>query len=62
MSAAVSNHVDDHGLWIDPNDPERWFLASDGANTYPGVGAYYSTDLGTTWTKAKGKKQGRKKR
>ncbi len=23
-------HVDDHGLWIDPNDPERWVIANDG--------------------------------
>jgi len=30
MNAAQNVHVDDHGLWIDPNDPERWFLASDG--------------------------------
>lgn len=28
--AAQSVHVDDHGLWIDPNDPERWALANDG--------------------------------
>ncbi|HTE44822.1 MAG TPA: hypothetical protein VK636_06225 [Gemmatimonadaceae bacterium] len=30
MNAAQSVHVDDHGIWIDPNDPERWYLASDG--------------------------------
>ena len=30
ISAAQSVHVDDHGIWIDPNDPERWFLANDG--------------------------------
>ncbi|MEO7995878.1 MAG: hypothetical protein ABI852_00465 [Gemmatimonadaceae bacterium] len=29
-SAAQDVHVDDHGIWIDPNDPERWFLANDG--------------------------------
>jgi photosystem II stability/assembly factor-like uncharacterized protein len=29
-NAAQSVHVDDHGIWIDPNDPERWFLANDG--------------------------------
>jgi hypothetical protein len=29
-NAAQSVHVDDHGLWIDPNDPERWFIANDG--------------------------------
>jgi len=28
--AAQSVHVDDHGIWIDPNDPERWYLANDG--------------------------------
>ena len=30
INAAQSVHVDDHGIWIDPNDPERWFLANDG--------------------------------
>ncbi len=29
-AAAQSVHVDDHGIWIDPNDPERWYLANDG--------------------------------
>lgn len=29
-NAAQDVHVDDHGLWIDPTDPERWFLANDG--------------------------------
>ena len=28
--AAQSVHVDDHGLWIDPNDPERFAIANDG--------------------------------
>ncbi len=28
--AAQNVHVDDHGLWIDPNDPERWVIANDG--------------------------------
>jgi hypothetical protein len=28
--AAQQVHVDDHGLWIDPNDPERWVIANDG--------------------------------
>jgi photosystem II stability/assembly factor-like uncharacterized protein len=28
--AAQGVHVDDHGIWIDPNDPERWALANDG--------------------------------
>jgi len=26
----VGVHVDDHGLWIDPNDPQRWVIANDG--------------------------------
>jgi photosystem II stability/assembly factor-like uncharacterized protein len=30
QNAAQSVHVDDHGIWIDPNDPERWALANDG--------------------------------
>src|SRR6478672_876222 len=30
MNAAQSVHVDDHGIWIDPTDPEKWYLASDG--------------------------------
>ena len=30
INAAQNVHVDDHGIWIDPNDPDRWFLASDG--------------------------------
>lgn len=29
-NAAQQVHVDDHGIWIDPNDPERWALANDG--------------------------------
>ncbi|MEJ7810753.1 MAG: hypothetical protein WKG32_10130 [Gemmatimonadaceae bacterium] len=29
-NAAQGVHVDDHGIWIDPNDPERWALATDG--------------------------------
>ncbi len=29
-AAAQDVHVDDHGLWIDPNDPERWAIANDG--------------------------------
>ena len=28
--AAMNVHVDDHGIWIDPTDGERWFLANDG--------------------------------
>ncbi len=29
-NASQGVHVDDHGIWIDPNDPERWALANDG--------------------------------
>ena len=29
-AAALQVHVDDHGLWIDPNDPERFAIANDG--------------------------------
>jgi hypothetical protein len=29
--AAQQVHTDDHGLWIDPSDPERWVLGDDGA-------------------------------
>ncbi len=28
--AAQGVHIDDHGLWIDPSDPERWVIANDG--------------------------------
>jgi hypothetical protein len=31
--AAQQVHVDDHGLWIDPNDPERWVIGNDGGIT-----------------------------
>mgnify|MGYP002780477836 CR=1 FL=1 len=41
-NGAQSVHVDDHGLWIDPNDPQRWFLANDGgvAITFDGGGNF----------------------
>jgi len=41
-SAAQNVHVDDHGIWIDPNDPQRWFLANDGgiAITYDAGGNF----------------------
>ena len=29
-AAAEGVHVDTHGIWIDPNDPERWAIANDG--------------------------------
>jgi photosystem II stability/assembly factor-like uncharacterized protein len=40
--AAQSVHVDDHGTWIDPNDPERIALANDG-------GVAFSFDKGGNW-------------
>ncbi len=41
-NAAQQVHVDDHGIWIDPNDPQRWFLANDGgvAITYDAGGNF----------------------
>ena len=41
--AAQGVHVDDHGIWIDPNDPERWALATDGgiAITFDKGGNFY---------------------
>ena len=30
MNAAQNVHVDDHALWIDPNDGERWVIGMDG--------------------------------
>jgi len=41
-NAAQNVHVDDHGIWIDPNDPQRWFLANDGgvAITYDAGGNF----------------------
>ena len=29
-NAAQQVHVDDHAIWIDPNDPERWAIGNDG--------------------------------
>ncbi|MBM3907316.1 MAG: hypothetical protein FJ363_04450 [Gemmatimonadetes bacterium] len=40
--AAQGVHVDDHGTWIDPNDPERIALANDG-------GVAFSFDKGGNW-------------
>lgn len=39
---AQAVHVDDHGIWIDPKDPKRWFLANDGgvAITYDAGGTF----------------------
>jgi photosystem II stability/assembly factor-like uncharacterized protein/DNA-binding FrmR family transcriptional regulator len=36
-------HGDNHGLWIDPNDPDRMIESNDG-------GANVSTNGGATWT------------
>lgn len=36
------NHVDNHAMWIDPQNPDRMINGNDG-------GAYLSTDGGKTW-------------
>jgi photosystem II stability/assembly factor-like uncharacterized protein len=43
FNGAQQVHVDDHGIWIDPNDPQRWFLANDGgvAITFDGGGNFW---------------------
>jgi photosystem II stability/assembly factor-like uncharacterized protein len=43
MNAAQGVHVDDHAIWIDPNDPERWYLGMDGgiAITYDRGGNFW---------------------
>ena len=37
-------HVDTHGQWIDPNDPERWAIANDGgfSITFDRGGTFFS--------------------
>ena len=43
LNAAQNVHVDDHALWIDPNDGERWVLGMDGgiAITYDRGGNFW---------------------
>ncbi len=43
MDATVGVHVDDHALWIDPNDGERWVVGMDGgiAITYDRGGNFW---------------------
>jgi hypothetical protein len=43
MNATQGVHVDDHAIWIDPNDPERWVIANDGgvAMTYDRGGNFW---------------------
>jgi len=43
MNATEGVHVDDHALWIDPNDGERWVIGNDGgvAITYDRGGNFY---------------------
>ncbi|HEX4683806.1 MAG TPA: hypothetical protein VH277_13900 [Gemmatimonadaceae bacterium] len=43
MDATVGVHVDDHAVWIDPNDPERWVVGMDGgiAITYDRGGNFW---------------------
>ena len=40
--AAESRHVDDHALWIDPENSDHLFIGGDG-------GVYESWDMGSTW-------------
>ncbi len=35
-------HVDNHAMWIDPQDPEHWLLGNDG-------GVYLTRDRGRSW-------------
>lgn len=44
-NAAQNVHVDDHGLWIDPSDPERWVLGNDGgvSITFDRGGNFFQT-------------------
>src|SRR5690242_4749472 len=43
MDATVGVHVDDHAVWIDPNDGERWVVGMDGgiAITYDRGGNFW---------------------
>ncbi len=41
--AAQGVHIDTHGLWIDPNDTERWVIANDG-------GVAFTFDKGGNFT------------
>jgi len=43
MNATEGVHVDDHALWIDPNDGERWVIGNDGgvAITYDRGGNFW---------------------
>ncbi len=44
FTAIPTPHGDNHGLWIDPNDPQRMINANDG-------GANVSVNGGRTWTR-----------
>ncbi len=43
-AAANGPHIDTHGIWIDPNDPERWAIANDGgfSITFDKGGTFFS--------------------
>ena len=43
MNATTGVHVDDHALWVDPNDGERWVIGMDGgiAITYDAGGNFW---------------------
>lgn len=43
FSQGVGGHVDNHDMWIDPSNPQRFILANDG-------GAAVTTDGGKTWS------------
>ena len=38
----VNHHIDNHAMWIDPDDPKHWLLGSDG-------GMYETWDDAKTW-------------
>lgn len=42
LTASANVHVDQHAMWIDPNNANRVYAGCDG-------GVYYSTDGGTNW-------------
>jgi photosystem II stability/assembly factor-like uncharacterized protein len=44
VTTIIPPHGDNHGLWIDPNDPQRMINANDG-------GANISFDGGRTWSR-----------
>lgn len=45
FSSIREPHGDNHGMWIDPNNPQRLIVGTDG-------GPYITTNGGRTWTEA----------